>query len=43
MIRIKIKDKNSREKEMAFLLFKKAVSFNLKKYRSGMYFKKKKK
>jgi len=41
MIRIKINDKNN--KGLSFIIFKKAASFTLKKYRKNMYFRKKKK
>jgi len=41
MIKIKINDKNN--KEMSFLIFKKAASFTLRKYKKNMYFQKKKK
>jgi len=40
MIKVKIKDKDS--KEANFIIFKKATSFTLKKYRSNLYFHKKK-
>jgi hypothetical protein len=40
MIKIKINDKN---KELSFLIFKKAASFTLRKYKKNMYFQKKKK
>jgi len=41
MIIIKISKKSDSEK--SFLVFKKAVSFNLRKYRKGFYFQGKKK
>jgi len=41
MIKIKIKDKNN--KDSSFLIFKKAASFALKKYKKNLYFRKKKK
>jgi hypothetical protein len=40
MIKIKINDKN--KKESSFIIFKKASSFALKKYKKNMYFQKKK-
>jgi len=41
MIRVKINDKSN--KELSFLIFKKAASFTLRKYKKSMYFQKKKK
>jgi hypothetical protein len=41
MIKIKILDKNN--KELSFLIFKKASAFALRKYKKDMYFQKKKK
>ncbi|WP_322632364.1 hypothetical protein [endosymbiont DhMRE of Dentiscutata heterogama] len=40
MIKIKVLDKNN--KELSFLIFKKASSFALRTYRKNMYFQKKK-
>ena len=41
MIRVKINDKSN--KELSFLIFKKAAAFTLKKYKKNKYFQKKKK
>jgi len=42
MIKLKI-NKEKKNPEVSFLIFKKASSFTLRKYREGFYFQKKKK